>query len=197
MRKQRKQCDNILSDFQQNSRVKKSVSLHLKNIMTMVDVVVIASYISERYQKEYGERIDEMKLHKLLYFTQRECIIQTGEPLFNEPFSAWKYGPVIVSIRQLYKNDMLHDMPSDEVVRKYKPVFDKVFEQYAPKSSLSLSSLSHGECSWQRARGSAGRDDRCDTYLDIHDIEQDAERVKTRRLVLKLLRKVDGKEATV
>ena len=165
--------------------------------MTMVDVVVIASYISERYQKEYGERIDEMKLHKLLYFTQRECIIQTGEPLFNEPFSAWKYGPVIVSIRQLYKNDMLHDMPSDEVVRKYKPVFDKVFEQYAPKSSLSLSSLSHSECSWQRARGSAGRDDRCDTYLDIHDIEQDAERVKTRRLVLKLLRKVDGKEATV
>ena len=42
----------------------------------MVDVVVIASYISERYQKEYGERIDEMKLHKLLYFTQRECITQ-------------------------------------------------------------------------------------------------------------------------
>ena len=162
----------------------------------MIDVVKIASYICERYEKEYGERIDEMKLHKLLYFTQRECIIQTGEPMFSEPFSAWKYGPVVVSIRQLYRNDMLHDMPSEDVVRKYKAVFDKVFEQYAPKSSLSLSSLSHSECSWQRARGSAGRDDRCDTHLDIHDIEQDAERIKTRRFMLKALREMERKEAT-
>lgn len=162
----------------------------------MVDVVCIASYISERYRKEYGERIDEMKLHKLLYFTQRECIIQTGEPMFSEPFSAWKYGPVVVSIRQLYKNDMLHDMPSDEIVDKYKSVFDKVFEQYAPKSSLSLSSLSHSECSWQRARGTAGRDDRCDNYLDIHDIEEDAERIKIRRLLLKAMRVMEDKERT-
>ena len=44
----------------------------------MEDVVKIASYICDRYQKEFGTRIDEMKLHKLLYFTQRECIAQTG-----------------------------------------------------------------------------------------------------------------------
>ncbi len=157
----------------------------------MVDVVCIASYISERYFKEYGERIDEMKLHKLLYFTQRECIIQTGSPMFSEPFSAWKYGPVVVSIRQLYKNDMLHILPSEEIVCIYKPVFDKVFEQYAPKSSLSLSALSHGEYSWQRARGTVGRDDSCDTHLDIRDIEKDAERIKMRRIMMQVLREMD------
>ena len=37
-----------------------------------------------RYQKEFGERISEMKLHKLLYFTQRESLIQLGEPMFGE-----------------------------------------------------------------------------------------------------------------
>ena len=164
----------------------------MKRIVSMVDVVSIASYISERYLKEYGERIDEMKLHKLLYLTQRECIVQTGEPMFSEPFSAWKYGPVMVSIRQLYKADMLHSVPSDEVIGRYQPVFDKVFEQYAPKSSLSLCTLSHGEYSWQRARGSAGRDDRCDNFLDIHDIERDAERIKTRRFMLKALRDMEA-----
>ena len=61
----------------------------------MEDVLKIASYICDRYYKEYGHNIDEMKLHKLLYLTQRETIIQTGEPLFNDQFEAWKYGPVL------------------------------------------------------------------------------------------------------
>jgi uncharacterized phage-associated protein len=161
----------------------------------MESVVKIASYICQRYLKDFGEQIDEMKLHKLLYFTQRECIIQTDQPLFEDSFSAWKYGPVVVSIRQLYKGDALHDLPSDDVIEKFKPVFDKVFEQYAPKSSLSLSSLSHREYSWQHARGSADRDERCDTYLDLHDIEKDAERIKIRRIMLKKLREVEEKEA--
>ena len=47
---------------------KKMCNFAPKKCITMVDVVSIASYISERYMKEYGERIDEMKLHKLLMF---------------------------------------------------------------------------------------------------------------------------------
>ena len=80
----------------------------------MVDVVSIASYISERYMKEYGERIDEMKLHKLLYLTQRECMIQTGEPMFDATFHAWKYGPVLPEIRLLYRQDALNKPLSTE-----------------------------------------------------------------------------------
>ena len=49
----------------------------------MESVKKVASYIAQRYKKEFGERISEMKLHKLLYFTQRESLIQLGEPLFN------------------------------------------------------------------------------------------------------------------
>ncbi len=48
----------------------------------MEKVTDIASYIYQRYQKQFGKCIDEMKLHKLLYFTQRESIIQTDEPIF-------------------------------------------------------------------------------------------------------------------
>ena len=75
----------------------------------MEDVVKIASYICLRYRRRFGRKIDEMKLHKLLYFTQRESIIRTGEPLFGDCFEAWKYGPVLVAIRQRYKNNTLHE----------------------------------------------------------------------------------------
>ena len=55
-----------------------------------------------------------MKLHKLLYFTQRECLIQKGEPMFDAQFEAWKYGPVMVQIHQHYKNDSLPELMDQE-----------------------------------------------------------------------------------
>lgn len=42
----------------------------------MMGILQVASYIYKRYMDDFGVRIDEMKLHKLLYFTQRECLIQ-------------------------------------------------------------------------------------------------------------------------
>lgn len=52
----------------------------------MEDVVKIAVYICDRYQKTFGKRIDEMKLHKLPYFTQRKCIAQTDKSMSEFSF---------------------------------------------------------------------------------------------------------------
>ena len=40
----------------------------------MERVLDVAQYIMDEYKKMTGETIDEMKLHKLLYFSQRECL---------------------------------------------------------------------------------------------------------------------------
>ena len=150
----------------------------------MEDVVKIASYICQRYEHQYGTRIDEMKLHKLLYFTQRECLVQLGEPMFGAKFKAWKYGPVILEIRQHYKDNSLSFSLSRESLQKYQDVFDKVFEQYAPKQSWSLSTLSHGEYSWKKAREGYSPYDTCDVDIDLSDIRKDAERINIRRFLL-------------
>ena len=154
----------------------------------MVSVVKIASYICDRYFKEVGERIDEMKLHKLLYFMQRECIVQTGEPLFPEVLHAWKYGPVMPEIRQLYKHDQLHSMPSEDDVIKYKSVFDEVFGEYAKSKPMTLVSISHGELSWKRARKGYTKYESSDVPMKLDDIREDAERYKERCMMLKIQR---------
>lgn len=151
----------------------------------MEDVVKIASYIAHRYQQEYGNRIDEMKLHKLLYFTQREALIQTGAPLFEASFYGWMYGPVLKEIRDLYRTNMLEDLPSEAVVRQYQSVFDKIFSQYAVKDSLSLSRLSHGELSWQNSRKGLSATERGNGKMKLEDIRKDADRIKLRRRILK------------
>lgn len=153
-----------------------------ENQCIMADVVKIASYICMRYQQQYSKEIDEMKLHKLLYFTQRESIIQTGEPLFEDCFEAWKYGPVMVSIRQRYRDKALHEELSPETIKNYKSVFDMVFETYAQKDSWSLSSITHGEYAWQKARQKVTAESQ-HALIITDDIREDAERVKIRRFI--------------
>ena len=155
----------------------------------MESVEKVASYISERYQKEYNQRIDEMKLHKLLYFTQRECIAQTGQPMFDASFHAWMYGPVLPSIRSLYKRDLLHSLPSEESIKKYRPIFDEVFKELAATKSIMLSAISHGELSWKKARVGYGKYEESDVPMKLEDIMEDALRYKQRCQMLQELNK--------
>ena len=150
----------------------------------MISVTQAASYICKRYKEEIGSDIDEMKLHKLLYLSQRESIIMNGEPMFDAPFEAWKYGPVVVEVRERYRQGTLMEDIDENSVRDYLHVFDSVFDRYAQKDSWTLSLLTHGESSWQNARKGLLPDDHCSEQLSLEDIRHDAERMKMRRLFL-------------
>ena len=151
----------------------------------MINVMIAASYIYYRYQREMHYEIDEMKLHKLLYLSQRESLVMLDKPMFEEAFEAWKYGPVMVCVRDLYRNRMFSDLNivSNEL-KEFKPVFDSVFEKYANKDSWTLSDLTHCELSWKNARNGCAEDAPCSALLDIDDIRKDAERIKMRRFYI-------------
>lgn len=157
----------------------------------MEDVRKIASYICQRYKQQFGVEIDEMKLHKLLYFSQREALIRTDEPLFEAKFKAWRYGPVMVDIRQSFKEGLIQAYGLPDHIDSYMPVFDFVFSTYAPKDSWSLSSITHGEYSWQIARKGFGPEEQCNVDIETKDIKKDAERVKMRRFMLEQLAKLN------
>ena len=148
-------------------------------------VLEAAKYIAHRYKAEYGQSIDEMKLHKLLYFAQRESLIQTAQPLFSESFVGWKFGPVMLPIRSAYKHGLLeksqYNINCDE---NFSKIMDKIFSDYAPKEAWSLSRLTHGEFSWQQSRRGIKPGENGTTLMRLEDIKKDAERIKIRRTVL-------------
>lgn len=150
----------------------------LKGEYVMYSVFNVASYICNRYEKENGKRIDEMKLHKLLYFAQRESIIQTGKPLFVEEFEAWKYGPALREIRDHYKSNDFDKRYNDESL---DPIMDKVFSEYSHIFSWSLSMISHGEESWKRARVGIPEGENGSARISTSDIYIDAQKVKEYR----------------
>lgn len=153
----------------------------------MVNVISVASYIFKKYKSEFGATIDEMKLHKLLYFAQREALIQTGKPLFDATFRGWKYGPILKEIRDLYKNNSFVAVTCRSDIDEMKPIIDAVSEQYAEKDSWSLSRLTHGEYSWKKSREGIPENVNSDRAISVEDIRVDADRVKARRELLKQL----------
>ena len=46
----------------------------------MDKIIDVPQYVFEEYKHIIGEAIDEMKLHKLLYFAQRESLAITNTP---------------------------------------------------------------------------------------------------------------------
>ena len=147
----------------------------------MEKLMDVASYIYNRYQETKGERIDEMKLHKMLYFAQRESFIQKDEPLFKEVFYGWKFGPVLKEIRNAYRDNTFYSHIDEKIISRIKGIMDKIFAEYADKDSWSLSRLTHGEIAWKNSRRGIIDGVNSDYPIDVEDIRKDAERVKTRR----------------
>lgn len=62
----------------------------------------VASYLYAEYLRKVSGDISEMRMHKLMYFLQRESLIKSGTVLFDEPFHGWKFEPVLKSVRSAY-----------------------------------------------------------------------------------------------
>lgn len=62
--------------------------------------------------------LTNLKLQKLIYFAYATHLTKTGKKLFSEPIVAYKYGPVIEDVYQLYKG-----YGRDEIEQENGPEF--------------------------------------------------------------------------
>lgn len=63
------------------------------------------SVIAQAFVKmgaEKGRPFTQAKLQKLVYFAQGYHLAKYGEPLIEEEFEAWRFGPVVPAIYELY-----------------------------------------------------------------------------------------------
>ena len=144
----------------------------------MERIIDVAQYIYDEYKQQSGEVIDEMKLHKLLYLSQRESLAITNEPLFPEAFEGWKYGPVSKEVRALYTEDGMYYEDRRPLSAEATYIVKNVILQYGGLASWKLSEISHKEISWRNARKDLAPGENGNRPLSIDDIRKDAEKVR-------------------
>lgn len=143
----------------------------------MDNIVNVAGYIVQRYREISGEKLDEMKLQKLLYFTQREAFAVTGEQAFEGDFEGWRFGPVSREVRAVFYDGEIV-VPTAAISDAVQYIANNVIAEYGPLTSWKLSELSHAEISWRNARRGLSPADNGEKILSITDIREDAKKVR-------------------
>ena len=143
----------------------------------MEKIINVAQYIFNEYKRVTEEIIDEMKLQKLLYFSQRETFAILNQPLFNEVFEGWKYGPVSREIRTVFTEDGINAQTED-IKSESKYIINNIIQEYGALASWKLSALTHKETSWLNSRKGLKKEENGNVKIKIEDIREDAKKVR-------------------
>lgn len=142
----------------------------------MENTLNVAKYLYETFLERFKQPMDEMKMHKLMYFVQRESLMFNKRVLFDEAFLGWKFGPVLASVRSEYLKGSLFSLVKDTVSEETKQLVNNVLDRYGAESSWKLSSLSHNEFSWKCARKGLSSSDNGNVKLTVNAMKVDAAR---------------------
>ncbi len=147
----------------------------------MAHLLSVAKYLNELHNEKHGCHMDEMKMHKMMYFSQRESLMIFGTPLFDGDFEAWKYGPVLTKVRSEYMLGTMFSEAKDDLTSDEKSLVESVFERYDVYDAWQLSTLSHAENSWLMAREGLNSSARGNNKMSLSAMSVDAAREKLRR----------------
>lgn len=140
-------------------------------------IIDAAAYVAKKYTELSGEKIDEMKLHKLLYFIQREAFAITGERAFDGTFEGWRYGPVCQDVRANFFNGEI-ECETEDISDQLKYIANNVILEYGPLATWKLSELTHQDISWKNARKGLSSAAPGNVPLKLEDIRKDAEKIR-------------------
>lgn len=141
-----------------------------------MEALAVAKELYNQYYTKFHSKMDEIKMQKLMYFTQREALMSNRLPLFNEAFQGWTYGPVLMSVRNEYEKDTPFSDVSENVSPHVKELVTSVLERYGIMSSWKLSEMSHGELSWKRSRRGLNTNENGNKELELSAMRVDAAR---------------------
>ena len=140
----------------------------------MEKTMCVAKALYDMYYAEKGVHMDEMKMHKLMYFSQRESLMYNKEPLFDATFYGWKFGPVLTEVRSEFRMLKPFSNVEEAVSEQTMELLKNVLERYGSLSSWKLSSLSHEEFSWKKSRVGLKAGDDGNVELSLEAMKVDA-----------------------
>ncbi len=101
-----------------------------------------------------ADSISNLKLQKLLYYAQGSYLALTNEPLFNENILAWKHGPVVNEVYQVYKKYGSDGIPDNQLEHvdidpSTTSILKQVYSVFGQYSAWGLRNMTHEENPWK------------------------------------------------
>lgn len=125
----------------------------------MISPLEVAKYfIIRAYEEGRENHITNMKVQKLLYYTQCLHLALYNEPLFAEEIQAWRYGPVCPPAYRFYSEFEAQQLPIptqnklETLTQEKLDLLEEVWQYFGEYHAYYLSDMTHLEFPWKKAR---------------------------------------------
>jgi uncharacterized phage-associated protein len=114
--------------------------------------LVAECVISLSHEKQ--SPVSNLKLQKLLYYSQAWHLALYRDPLFDEDTEAWVHGPVVPAVFRYYRDCRWNSIPDARIHNAYsfRPHLEEVWKAYGSFNAYDLERLTHSEDPWKIAR---------------------------------------------
>jgi uncharacterized phage-associated protein len=106
--------------------------------------------------RERGEILTNLKLQKLLYYSQAWHLVRNNQALFEEDFQAWVHGPVLPSQYQRFKRYEWRPIDEEIVMpnlpSNLKDYMKEIVDVFGCETATNLELMTHNERPWKEAR---------------------------------------------
>ena len=110
-----------------------------------MEALNVASYIIDNWSDKF--KITNLKLNKLVYYSQVESLRKYNQPLFDDIIEAWQYGPVEPVVYHAFssygRNCIRKSTGSAILDETSKNLIDSVMNRLGMLSAFDLVTLSH------------------------------------------------------
>lgn len=154
----------------------------------MRDVYEFAKYfIKNGYDSKPNTYDGNMKIQKLLVFSQLFSLAEYNEPLFDDDILAFQNGCVIEKVRLRYKNDYIgfkndSDMFQPNFSEREYNILKTIINIFGDASARELSEINHRFDFWKNAYNKGtnqfGYHDKHDSIVDIISNKNDLQLIK-------------------
>lgn len=139
------------------------------------DILPIAAALESLYKAIFNvsdeeNDLTEMKIHKLLYFAQKQHYSTFGEWLFNDDFEGWVHGPVNRKVRNSLP---LLNHYCDELTLEEEYTLREVIHEYGKFTAGYLRNLSHEDTAYKISRLGLQEDENGTEIIKKDDIIND------------------------
>jgi uncharacterized phage-associated protein len=117
--------------------------------------------------------LSNLRVQKLLYFSQGWSLGLRGLPMFDDKVEAWSKGPVVPSVYHVYKNYGFFSIPHEagnfdiNIDQNDAQIVEMVWDSWKGYSATKLSELTHRSQPWIEARAGLGPDENSSNEITI------------------------------
>ncbi len=107
---------------------------------------------------EAGDLVSNLKLQKLLYYSQGFHLATGGSRLFSDHIEAWTHGPVVPRIYREYSHygasaiPRPSDFDPNTIDLETRELLNEVYQVYGQYSAWKLRNMTHEEAPWVEGR---------------------------------------------